>query len=382
MAASVSLLPPQQFDFTQPDSWQRWIKRFERYRVASGLSERSEPVQISTLIYAMGEQAEDIFTSFGLSEEEAKQYSTVQKRFQDHLVQRRNPVYERARFNQRTQQPGETVDAFVTALHSLAENCDYSELRETMIRDRLVAGLLDASLSEKLQLEPDLTLQDAIKRARNSAAIKQQQATVRVSANAPQATVAVNAMQSRSRPHPKHFRTNSTTSQKFHKTKKQQFNHSNPARRCGWCGRDQHPRECCPAKNVMCRRCSKMGHYEAVCRSTASRTTARLNEVDGTAFLGALDFDSAWTKRVHVNGVPLSMKVDTGADVTAIPESVYRRTIRPVPKLEKTTRILRGPDGKVLPVLGQFKAQLLIPSNSNQSSHQTVYVIRRLQLLC
>ena len=52
-----------------------------------------------------------------------------------------------------------------------------------MIRDRLVAGLLDASLSERLQLEPDLTLQDAIKRARNSAAVKQQQATVRGTAS-------------------------------------------------------------------------------------------------------------------------------------------------------------------------------------------------------
>ena len=113
----------------------------------------------------------------------------------------------RARFNQQIQQPGETVDSFVTALHSLAEHYDYKELRETMIHDRLVAGLLDASLSERLQLEPDLTLQDAIKCARNCAAVKQQQATLRGKAGVTQATVEVNAMQSRSRPHHKQFRT-------------------------------------------------------------------------------------------------------------------------------------------------------------------------------
>ena len=83
------------------------------------------------------------------------------------------------------------MDSLVTALHSLAENCDYNDLRETMIRDRLVARLLDASLSERLQLEPDLILQDAIKRARNSAAVKHQQTTVRASANVAEATVAV-----------------------------------------------------------------------------------------------------------------------------------------------------------------------------------------------
>ena len=31
------------------------------------------------MTYAMGEQAEDIFTSFGLSNEQAKQYSVVKK---------------------------------------------------------------------------------------------------------------------------------------------------------------------------------------------------------------------------------------------------------------------------------------------------------------
>ena len=107
----------------------------------------------------------------------------VKNCFQDHFVQCRNPKYERVRFNQQTQRPGETVHSFVTALHTLAEHGDYNELRETMICGCLVAGLLDASLSEGLQLEPDLTLREAIKCARNSAAVKQQQATVRGSAS-------------------------------------------------------------------------------------------------------------------------------------------------------------------------------------------------------
>ena len=70
MANPVSLLPPERFDFDHPDTWPRWIKRFERYRVASGLSAKDEQVQISTLIYAMGEEAEDILASFRLSKRE------------------------------------------------------------------------------------------------------------------------------------------------------------------------------------------------------------------------------------------------------------------------------------------------------------------------
>ena len=99
-----------------------------------------------------------------------------------------------------------------------------------MTRDRLVAGLLDASLSERLQLEPDLMLQDAIKHARNSATVKQQQATVCASANGVQTAVAVDAMQSRSHPHHKHLRNSQSTTRGVQKTKRQQFNYPTPSR--------------------------------------------------------------------------------------------------------------------------------------------------------
>ena len=42
------------------DKWPKWIKCFERYRVATGLSSKPENEQVSTLLYAMGECADDI----------------------------------------------------------------------------------------------------------------------------------------------------------------------------------------------------------------------------------------------------------------------------------------------------------------------------------
>ena len=152
MANPVFLLPPERFDFGHPDTWPCWVKRFERYRVALGLSDKDEQVRISTLIYAMGEEADNILASFGLSERDSGSFSVVQERFTRHFVKQRNTIYEHAHFNQRSQQPGEMVDAFVTALHTLAEHCEYGELRRQMIRDRLVVGLLNSNLSERLQL--------------------------------------------------------------------------------------------------------------------------------------------------------------------------------------------------------------------------------------
>ena len=53
-----------------------------------------------------------------------------------------------------------------------------------MIRDRLVVGLLDAGLSEKFQLEHNLTLATAVTKARQSEAVIERQATVRSEATA------------------------------------------------------------------------------------------------------------------------------------------------------------------------------------------------------
>ena len=65
----------------------------------------------------------------------------------------RNVIFEQAKFNSRKQLQDETVDDFITDLFCLAEHCSYGELRDEMIRDRLVVGLLNASLSEKMQLD-------------------------------------------------------------------------------------------------------------------------------------------------------------------------------------------------------------------------------------
>ena len=65
----------------------------------------------------MGDKADDILTSFSLTEDQAKSYDTVKYKFDKHFIPQRNMIFERARFNSRKQEEDETVDAFVTALH-------------------------------------------------------------------------------------------------------------------------------------------------------------------------------------------------------------------------------------------------------------------------
>ena len=108
--AEIRITPPENFTFSRPEEWIKWIRRFERFRQASGLAEKEEVSQIHTLIYTMGDEAEDILTSFRLTEEQRKNYTTVVEKFDSYFVKRRNLIFERAKFNRRRQEEGEPVN--------------------------------------------------------------------------------------------------------------------------------------------------------------------------------------------------------------------------------------------------------------------------------
>ena len=127
----------------------------------------------------MGAKAEDIFQSFRLLEEDSKKYSTVKAKFESHYIKRQNTILERARYNRRVQQEGEFMDDFIIDLYSLAEHCQYGRLHNEMVQDRIVVGIKDSKLSEKLQMDNKLTSEKAISLARNSESVKQQQSTLR-----------------------------------------------------------------------------------------------------------------------------------------------------------------------------------------------------------
>ena len=80
---------------------------------------------------------------------------------EQHFVNKRNVIFECDKFNSRVQQQGESVDSFITLLHCLVEHCQYRKLQSEMVRDRIVVDLLVETLSIKLQLDSELTLDKA-----------------------------------------------------------------------------------------------------------------------------------------------------------------------------------------------------------------------------
>ena len=138
------------FNF-KPEAWERWIRRFERFRIASKVDKENAAAQVNTLIYSMGDEgdeADDILASLKLTDEERASYTTVKGKVDNFFIVKRNVIYARAKFNMRVQRVGESDDTFITDLFSLAEHCGFGNLHDELIRDRIVVGLSDKGLSE------------------------------------------------------------------------------------------------------------------------------------------------------------------------------------------------------------------------------------------
>ena len=156
MASPVPISSPEKFDFKRPDEWLKWRRRFDQFLSASGLDKVEESGQISTLLYCLGEDAEDVVATTHISEEDRKKYGKVIEKLDDHFKVQRNVIFERARFNKRSQLEGESAEEYITTLYSLIETCNYGELKDEMLRDRLIVSIRDAKLSESLQMDADL----------------------------------------------------------------------------------------------------------------------------------------------------------------------------------------------------------------------------------
>ena len=67
----------------------------------------------------------------------------VIKLLERHFIGATNETCKRYVFNQRNQEVGESFDSYLAILQSLVKTCDYNELQNSLLHDRIVIGILD-----------------------------------------------------------------------------------------------------------------------------------------------------------------------------------------------------------------------------------------------
>ena len=151
------------------ENWRKWKQRFELYLTASGIDAKDQKIQSATLLHVASQEALEIYNTFTWDKAgDDKNVPAIMAKFEAYCNPRKNVTWERHIFNTRTrnQQPGETIDQYVTDLRT--KTCEFGTLIDGCIRDRIVGGIIDDSMRNRLLQKADLTLEKAIDMCRSS----------------------------------------------------------------------------------------------------------------------------------------------------------------------------------------------------------------------
>lgn len=163
------LSPPSSFCFDQnninitsgalSDSWNKWSKGFKIYFEACELSKKSPQIQVNILLHIIGEQCRELYEQF---DSKCNTVDEILEKFKNYFTQKKNLTVERHKFFTRNQNENESIEQYVYELKKLSKSCEFDTLCDSLIKDRLVCGISNIGIRERLLREPELTLEKAV----------------------------------------------------------------------------------------------------------------------------------------------------------------------------------------------------------------------------
>ena len=176
--AALGLPPPEPLDLSGgnvSENWRKFKQKYTNYEIATGINTKESATRVATLLTVIGNDAIDVFNTLTWDAEgDDKKIDKVLQKFEEHCEPRKNISYERFKFFSRAQESGETIDQYVTVLRKLSETCEFSTLKNSLIKDRIVLGITDTKTRERLLRISDLTLEKAIDVVRSAEATERQ----------------------------------------------------------------------------------------------------------------------------------------------------------------------------------------------------------------
>ena len=87
---------------------------------------KSDETKSAILLHVASPEALDIYNAFTWDTEADKnKVNKIMEMFEVYCTPHKNVTWDRHVFNSRTQQPGETIDQYVTELRSKAKHCEF-----------------------------------------------------------------------------------------------------------------------------------------------------------------------------------------------------------------------------------------------------------------
>ena len=230
-----------EFDATK-EEWTQYVERLEHFFVANDIADAGK--KRAVLLSVVGASTYALLWNLvSPAKPGEKSYSELVAVLKEHYNPTPSETVQRSCFNSRFRKSDESVSTFVAELCALAEFCNFGDSLDNMIRDRVVCGIMNSKIQQKLLAEKPMTLKRAVEIAQGMETASK---NAKELAQQEKATETVHQV----RPPTRGKDTGGST--KFHST-------------CFCCGRIGHRREQCRMKDAVCRGCGKTGHLVHVC---------------------------------------------------------------------------------------------------------------------
>ena len=240
-----SLRKPDVFVGNVPENLRIFFLEFDCYVLAAHPS-ASEITRIQIMLNLAGRDALERSKEFTFESEDAKKkLENWKQKFYEVCQPMKNIIVLRHGFFSKHQKEGENFNSFLTSLRSKAAACEFGDMRDEMLRDRIVCGIHDSKTRSLLFAEPKLTLRRAIEicelqeGAVNAQKELQNEAEVSIVK-----TKKYNKAQ--------------------HRSKDKTATEQSP--KCKYCGYS-HDRAKCPAFRKTCAKCGRKNHFASMCNS-------------------------------------------------------------------------------------------------------------------
>lgn len=308
------LHPPEKLQLSGnlKENFRKFKQQFDIYITAAGIKEKTEDIKCATLLHVIGPDAVEIFNTFKWTEEgdepgDDKKMEKVLAKYEKYCSPKSNLTYERHQFNIRNQRDGESIDSYVTELRILSKSCEFGDLTDSLIKDRLVCGVKQDTVRSRLLRETDLTLQKAIDTCRAAETSTQQMKAIQgMSAEGNVDIVKKKVLKNKPNKAVEHKPVNS--------------------HECGKCGYKHEPRKC-PAFGKFCKNCNRKNHFAKKCKSKKMHELQE-NDSDSEIFLDSVETDkhvTDWQVNVKILQKNVNVKLDTGAQCNVLPLHVYKQ---------------------------------------------------------
>ena len=130
----------------------------------TNLERQGNQYQVALQLQTLVDEALKVYNGFHFNvDEENRTVEEIIRKFDAFAVGEVNETYERFIFNNRDQKEGETFESFHAAIRSLAKTCNYCDACiKSILRDRIVIGVRDATIQTTLLKELNLALETCV----------------------------------------------------------------------------------------------------------------------------------------------------------------------------------------------------------------------------